>query len=255
MALCDITFWGERLQRENVMEVWLPSRHEHPGPYPTLYMLHEGGSDQTTYLLKTRLQQYAEELPLIIVMPNGERGYCVDAPAGPAHEQHLVEDVVGFVERFLPTIPAREARALGGQSMGGYAAMKLALKYPRMFGSVCAQAGSYRRGSRLGSTDWPQEIVSDYWRLFGPGPEGGPDDIFGLAEQLDPAEAPEIRFESGLDDSLLQHARDLADHFARLNIDHKYVEYPGVHDFDTWDRHLRDGLDFLWQTLGSALEG
>jgi enterochelin esterase-like enzyme len=253
MALLDITFWGQRLHRENVLEVWLPSRSEHPGPYPTLYVLHEGGSDQTTYFLKTRLQQYAEDLPLMIVSPNGERGYCVDAPDGPAHEQHFVQDVVGFVEKFLPAIPSRQARALAGQSMGAYAAMKLAFRFPQMFGTVCAQAGSYRRGSRLGETDWPQVIVSDYWRLFGLEPEGGINDIFALAELLDPASAPDIRFESGTDDSLISHAHDLVAQLKRLGIPHQYVEYAGRHDFHTWDVHLREGLEFVWKTLGKSI--
>jgi putative tributyrin esterase len=253
MALCEIIFWGERLQRENVITVWLPSQVAYRGPYPVLYLMHDGGGDHTTYFLKTRIQQYAESLPLIIVTPNGERGYCADAPDGPAHEQHFIHDVVGFVERFLPAIPTRTARALGGQSTGAYSAMKLALKYPDLFGCVCAQAGSYRRGGRLGSVDWPKAIVADYWRLFGDAPEGGPNDVFALAEKLDPTKAPAIRFESGLEDGLIGHAHDLHAHLDRLGIPHQYVEYPGKHDFDTWDRHFADGLDFVWQTLGRTV--
>ena len=253
MALCTITFSGKKLQRENVLQVWLPSQHRHRGPYPVLYLMHDGGGDQTTYFLKTRIQQYVESLPLIVVTPNGERGYCADALHGPAHEQHFVHDLVGFVERFLPAIPERAARALGGQSTGAYSAMKLALKYPHIFGSVCAQGGSYRRGGALGHVGWPKAIVADYWRLFGDKPEGGPNDIFALSEKLAPEDAPAIRFESGLADGLIGHAQDLHAHLDRLGIAHQYVEYEGEHDFDTWDRHLAEGLSFLWQTLGRTL--
>lgn len=252
MALCSMAFYGEKLQRENVIEVWLPDQLEDQGPYPVLYLLHGGGGDQTTYFLKSRIQQYAEKLPLIIVAPNGERGYCVDAPDGPAHEGHMIHDVVGFVERFLPAIPSREARALSGQSMGAYSAMMLALKHPDMFGSVVSQGGSFRRGSRIGSTDWPKAIEADYWRLFGHDPEGGPNDIFALAEKLAPERAPAIRFEVGLDDVLIGHAQDLHEHLEKLGIPHEYVEYPGGHNFDTWDANMRDSLAFMWQTLEQA---
>ena len=63
MALCTISFTGERLRRENVLQVWLPDQHAHKGPYPVLYLLHGGSGDHTTYFLKSRIQQYAEKLP------------------------------------------------------------------------------------------------------------------------------------------------------------------------------------------------
>jgi enterochelin esterase-like enzyme len=255
MALCTISYYGEKLRRENLMKVWLPDRGDHPGPYPVLYVLHGGGGDQTTYFLKSRIQQYGEKLPLMIVAPNGERGYCVDAQDGPAHEGHMVHDVIGFVERFLPAIPTREARALTGQSMGGYSVMKLAFRCPDLFGSIVAQGGSFRRGGPIGSIDWPKDIEADYWRLFGHHPEGGPNDIFALAEKLDPSRAPAIRFEVGLEDGLIQHARDLHEHLENLGIAHEYLEYPGGHNFETWDPHMQDALNFMWQTLGQSLSG
>ena len=247
MALCSITFQGERLRRENVMQVWLPDRVESQGPYPVLYLLNAGD------LLMSRVERYADKLPLIIVMPDGKRGYCVDASNGPAHGGHMIHDVVGFVERFLPAVRSREARALIGQSMSGYGAVKLAMEAPEMFGSAVAQGGSFRRGGRLGFTDWPKAIAADYGRLFGLDPEGGPNDIFALAEKLDPDRAPAIRIEVGLDDVLLQHSRDLHAHLESLGIPHDYHEYPGNHSFETWDEHLHDALDFIWQTLGQTV--
>ena len=226
MALCSMTFYGKKLRRENVMRVWLPDRVEDQGPYPVLYLLN------ANHLLLSRVQHYADKLPLIIVAPDGKRGYCVDAPEGPAHEGHIMHDVLGFVERFLPAIPCRKARALTGQSMGGCGAMKLAVKHPETFGSVVSQGGAFRRGSRNGC--WNHEAIkADYWRLFGTDPEGGPNDIFALAEKLDPKGAPAIRFEAGVDDVLIQHSRELHEHLENLGIPHEYLEYTGGHNFNT----------------------
>jgi putative tributyrin esterase len=73
-------------------------------------------------------------------MPDGGRGFYCDAVDGPAYERSLLDDVIGFVDRTFHTIPEREGRVIGGLSMGGYGAIKLALKYPQLFCSAVAHS-------------------------------------------------------------------------------------------------------------------
>ena len=53
--------------------------------------------------------------------------------------------------------------------------------------------------------------------IFGEDAVGGPDDPFALAERLDPAQAPAIRIDCGVDDGLIPHNRALHVHLEALD--------------------------------------
>ena len=36
------------------------------------------------------------------------------------------------------------------------------------------------------------------------------------------------------------------------NIEHEYNEYPGSHNWDFWDTHIREALEFHAKNLGIA---
>ena len=132
MALCSVQLFGESIQKASGMNVILPDAQ---GPFGVLYLLHGLSDDHTIWCRRTSIERYAAELPLIVVMPDGHRSfYCNDPrPGGCAYEDHIVTDVVGFVDRTFPTIADRAGRAIGGLSMGGYGAMMLALRHPDLF--------------------------------------------------------------------------------------------------------------------------
>src|SRR3712207_7496477 len=49
---------------------------------------------------------------------------------------------------FFRTIPGREGRVIGGFSMGGYGALKLALKHPELFRAAASHSGALEVASR-----------------------------------------------------------------------------------------------------------
>ncbi|HYM54581.1 MAG TPA: alpha/beta hydrolase-fold protein [Solirubrobacteraceae bacterium] len=113
--------------------------------YPVLYLLH--GNDQpATAFLQIGLQGELDSLiahhvipPLIAVMIQGGRG-----PNNwrNRYESYVLE-VQEMIDRMLPTIPARGARAIAGDSMGGYGAMNVALGNPYRFGVVESWLGFF----------------------------------------------------------------------------------------------------------------
>jgi putative tributyrin esterase len=131
--------------------------------------------------------------------------------------------------------------------MGGYGSMKLALKYPQIFGSVVAHSGVYDMRQMIGPDSDPRP---ERRRIFDNDAVGGSDDVFALAKRLDPAQAPRIRFDCGVDDGLVEQNRALHAHLQSLGIPHAYAEYPGAHDWAYWDEHIQEAIAFHWQTLG-----
>jgi putative tributyrin esterase len=224
-----------------------------PGPFPVLYLLHGLSDDHTAWTRRSGIENHVMGLPLIVVMPNGERGFYTDARDNPraAFETNIVQDIIGFVDRTFRTVPAREGRALAGLSMGGYGAFKLALKHAGLFCAAVSHSGAldFARRDFSQENDWGRE-----WRpVFGDSPANGPEDVFALAAASDPATRPALRFDCGADDFLIEENRALHTHLDALGIPHEYQEHPGEHNWKYWNTHIQDTLKFFGGVL--ALEG
>ena len=221
-----------------------------PGPFPVLYLLHGLSDDHTAWARRSNIERYVQNLPLIVVLPNAERSFYTDAKElyKSAYETYLIKDVMGFVDRTFQTIPTRAGRVIAGLSMGGYGAFKLALKHPDKFCAAVSHSGAvdFARGDFTRDDDWGHE----WSKIMGSHPAGGSDDIFALAETIDRAQLPALRFDCGTEDFLLDHNRALDARLTALGIPHDYVEHPGGHDWPYWNRYVLDTLKFFCPLLG-----
>lgn len=245
MPLCSVQFQSASLGKTSAMNIILPDPSV-KGPYSTLYQLHGLSDDHTAWCRRTSIERYVEGLPLVVVMPDGGRGFYTDAAEGFAYESHLMKDTIGFVEAFLPVRKSRTHRAIGGLSMGGYGALKLALKYPKVFGSVAAHSSACLAGHKAPEGGRRDEML----RIYGAHPEGGENDLFALSAKLKESQAPAIRFDCGKSDSLLDANRAFHSHLRTLGLLHTYAEYPGIHEWAYWDAHFPKALKHHRQALG-----
>src|SRR5579859_7829669 len=132
MAFCELKFFSKSLNKATAADVLLPEC-DSSGPFAVMYLLHGLSDDHTIWQRRTSIERYVQDLPLIVVMPDGGRGFYTDAKEGMAWESSIVKDLVQFVDGRFQTKANRAGRCVGGLSMGGYGALKLALKYPDMF--------------------------------------------------------------------------------------------------------------------------
>jgi S-formylglutathione hydrolase FrmB len=234
MALCTIDWRSEVLNKWTSMHVLLPERCE--PPYATLYLLHGLSDDYTIWLRQTRIEMYARQYPLLVVMPDGYRGFYTDNAAGPAYAKHIGEELVAFIERTFPAKRTRAARCLSGNSMGGYGALRIGLGYPDKFISVHSHSGALLHGTKL----WTRNPESK--RIFGPRPAGTTHDLVHLVKHARPL--PKLRLDCGTEDFLLAENRDFHARLRQAGIPHEYVEFPGAHNWDYWDLHIREALVF-----------
>lgn len=251
MALCTLSYRSEPLNVNKTMSVVLPDPANGRPPFPVLYQLGGQGDDHTIWLRRTRIEWFVRDLPLVVVFPDAGYGRYTDwYENGPAYEQHIIRSVIGLVEAYFPVRRDRGGRAIGGLSMGGYGATKLALKYPELFCSVATHSGSYLTAHEY--MDFMDKARVSFWKhhIFGPDSRGGDDDIFALAERVDRDLLPAIRFDCGTEDFLLPAAQRLHAYLMKLDIPHEYAEYPGAHEWDYWETHVQEALTFHWRSLG-----
>ena len=247
--------WHSRiLEKSTTAQILFPETGK--PPFPTLYLLHGLSDDSTMWLRRTRLEVYAASLPLIIVMPDGYRGFYTDNEQGPAYARHIGGELPAFIERTVPAIPRRDARALSGLSMGGYGALRIGLGYRDRFCSVHSHSGAVGWGQNekietlAKSPGCEGNFASEMLRIYGPSPGGTDHDLLTLAKRAKTArKLPKILLDCGKEDFLLKDNRAFVKELRAAKIPHSYHEYPGGHNWDYWDTHIRQALAFHGKNL------
>jgi enterochelin esterase-like enzyme len=135
-------FKSAALGRSWTYAVYLPTGYDAANlRYPALYLLHGSGGNLYQWVNQGRIQQTADALissgdipPSVIVLPDGGTSWFVDRKE--KMETALITELIPDVEKTFRVLRSREGRLVGGLSMGGYGAMRLALKYPEMFAAA-----------------------------------------------------------------------------------------------------------------------
>ena len=246
MALATIHYYSHSLSKASSLNVVFPDAPEAPEPWGVYYLLHGLSDDYTTWMRRSVIERYTLGMPLVVVMPDGGRGWYTNAVEGEAQEDHLLKDTMRVVERNFPVRAERAGRAIGGLSMGGFGAIKLALKHPDLFASANSQSGVL---ALLRHRAESKDLVPEFSRIFGKSPKNGPEDPFALAEKVPLDRLPVLRLDCGDEDPFLDHNREFHRHLEKLHIPHEYHEGPGTHTWGYWDRQMRAILEFHARNL------
>jgi enterochelin esterase-like enzyme len=131
--------------------VYLPPSYEgSSASFPVLYWLHGAGSDENAGLpiaeMFDKAIQAGQMTPAIMVFPNGGKRseYRDWEPQKVLPETFIIRELIPHIDANYRTIKDRRGRWVEGMSMGGNGSLKFALKFPDLFSSVVAYAGSYQ---------------------------------------------------------------------------------------------------------------
>lgn len=253
MALCCINFGGSSIGQMASMNVIVPEGVK--GPFATFYLLHGLSDDHTAWQRRTSIERYVEGLPLVVVMPATGRGWYTNAANWEVlrYEDHILQDVRGFVERTFPVRKERSGRAIGGLSMGGYGALKIGLKHPEMFCSINSHSGAVRGPHWSDTEKFAREnpgAMAEFRAVFGPHGRGSHNDPVALAETCPKTRRPKILLDCGKSDFLLEDNRFFHKHLLKLKYPHIYREFPGDHNWGYWDLHVQEALAFHCENMG-----
>jgi enterochelin esterase-like enzyme len=130
--------------------IYLPPGYDPHRRYPVVYLLHGMRGSPSSIFRGMQLATVADRLivsgraPFIAVLPVA--GPILHPDAGEwagVWEDYLVDDVVPWVDRHLPTIAAPQARALEGLCAGGFGAVDIGLRHPGTFGMLGSWEGYF----------------------------------------------------------------------------------------------------------------
>jgi putative tributyrin esterase len=252
MAFCELKYFSKSLDKAIAADILLPER-ETQGPFTTLYLLHGLSDDHTIWQRRTSIERYVADLPLIVVMPDSGRGFYCDALQGMAWESAIIKDLIGYVDTMFHTRKERQGRLLAGLSMGGYGAIKFALKYSEMFCGAVSHSGAMAFAHRPLTPDaYPErnKFIAEFARVVGENPVDGPNDLYALAHSIAPGLRPALRIDCGTDDFLIEDNRAFHAYLEEMGYAHTYLEFPGAHTWEYWDEHIQEALKFLMPHAG-----
>jgi len=250
----DFTFRSVALNRDMQYRVVLPANIAAGARLPVVYLLQGGGGGFRDWSNYSDVARFAER-GLILVMPEGDESYYVNAVERPQdrYEDYIVNDLIADVERRFAAAPGRANRAIVGVSMGGFGAIKLALSHPELF----VFAGGISPAVDVPGRPFSIKRISQWRRhrsIFGPwgSQTRRKGDPFVLARSADPAKTPYLFLTCGEQEGLLPANRN----FAAL-LEHRHFRYelhvvPGGHDWNQWDKRLPGMFQSLREHTGSS---
>lgn len=247
----DQAFISKVLGRETRYRILLPKGYDQTtGRYPVLYLLHGALGGYENWETRTDLTNYAANLPLIIVMPDAGNSWYVNSATEPNRmEDFIVDELIPTIDQQWRTIRSPHRRAIAGLSMGGYGALKFAMKYPGMFAVAASISGAISGPSDL--ENQRPDLKANIEKAFGPAgsPVRAQNDLIALARASQPASTPYLYLDCGSSDFLLDSNRRLVSALSDAKLAYEYHEVAGAHTWSFWDARLPIVLDLVTRKI------
>lgn len=261
MAFIQVNLLSKSLMRTVPVNVILPvDKLTFPGmpqreekPYKTLYLLHGIFGNYTDWVNGTRIQRFAEEHDLAVVMPSGDNAFYVDQPAmNNFYGEFIGRELVELTRKMFPLSRKREDTFIGGLSMGGYGAMRNGLKYSDTFGCIVSLSGALHveemasrvenTGIFMGRRSYAEALFGDLDKLL----ESDCNPKYLVRQLLAEGKPiPKMYIACGDKDSLLPANQEMVAFLQGNGIEPTFEVGPGAHEWDFWDTYIHKAIQWL----------
>ena len=215
--------------------------------YPVLWLLHGSSGDNDCWVRFTRLESWAEQSRIAVVMPDCQLSAFCDMEKGPAFYTYVAEELPEVCRSVLPLLHERHDNFIGGLSMGGYGALKIALRNADRYSLVLNFSGGVdrvahvertireNRLSGLHNLKAMQATFGDLSRMA-----GSVNDVFALAEGLARSgrPKPKIFTSIGTSDPHWNENLRLRALLIKNDYDVCWEQGPFIHDWTSWNHYL-----------------
>jgi S-formylglutathione hydrolase FrmB len=240
--------------------VLLPSSYDSDATqrYPVLYFLHGIGENEQVLLnsggllLVQDLRDQKQIGEFLIVTPAAGRSFYINSRDGHVrYEDFFIREFIPYIETHYRIKVGRRTRGISGVSMGGYGALRFALKYPQTFAAVSVNSAALLKElpkvklsdsqettlARVLGSSFGSPFDDDFWTRNNP---------FTLARNGPRPAGLKIYFDCGTEDDYGFNvgAQAFHDLLAARGIPNEFHLYPGGHDWTYFSQHFPAVLEF-----------
>ena len=250
MALIQMNYSSKALARKTNLTILLPELEEQydsdkPVKYKVLYLLHGLFDDHLGWLRYTSIENYIRGTNLAVVMPNVEHGFYTDMEFGPDYYTFVSSELPTYLSHVFPFYNDKENVFIAGNSMGGYGALKCAIKNKDKYGKVAV----------LSPVLDINDFVHNYpFEGFHPEYVFGKDlnvkntenDLYFLLKQIESKESlPKMWIHCGKEDFLYDQYKKFIN-FAKENfISLSFGTYEGDHTWKYWETQVHSLIEWI----------
>lgn len=259
MNLLDIHIFSDVLGMQTRVKVALPVRTKGEwgkglslstdGDFGAMYLLHGMGNGYTAWEQWTTIERVGDGRNLAYIMPEAYIGWYTDCKYGMKWYTYLTEELPRKMHEIFPHISdKREETFIAGMSMGGYGALKCALKESDRF----AAAGIFAAGIDMGYiiNDETNDIAERKFMedIFGSPEEfyASDNNLFNLAEMhKNDSDKTRLFFGCGRQDRFYNDNVQMRDNLKEKGWELVWNEADYGHDFTYWDILLPAFLNWI----------
>jgi len=260
------SFPSKLLGRELKYGVYLPpSYSSSPNKkYPVLYFLHGLFEDETRWSTRGQTDQIMNRMiaegkigEFIVAIPYGGTSFYTNTRDGSEKwEDAMVTEFIPLIESSYRINATRATRGISGTSMGGYGALKIAMKHPDLFGSASAHsavllqdlsaakvsAGRLQRFQAMFDKIYGINQDLSYWEANNP---------MTLAKDTKKLNGLKLYFDCGTEDDygFDVGTRQLDEMLTKAGYPHESHLYPGRHGWDYAMQHTNESILFHWKAF------
>ncbi len=145
MAVLFLDFYSRELKMSTPLTMIVPDSTR-IGQTPlskrkVLYLLHGLSDDATSCLRLSKVELYAQETGLVVVMPSAGRSMYADGLFGQNYFSYIAKELPEYLGLLFHLSTKKEDNFIAGISMGGMGAARIALTYPNHYAKVFLLSG------------------------------------------------------------------------------------------------------------------
>jgi len=218
---------------------------------PTLYLLHGYSGSYKDWVNKVpAIKELADQLGILIVCPDGGFGswyWDTNNDQNFQYETFVAKELVSYIDQHYPVIKDRSKRGITGLSMGGHGALYLAIRHQDTFGAAGSTSGgldirpfpnNWDMAKHIGSYDQNPQV----WDMH---------TVMELTHLIKP-KSLELFIDCGTEDFFYGVNNKFHEKLTYLNIPHRFLTMPGVHNWDYWSKSIQYQLIFFRDYFSKA---